>query len=98
MSKIILDIDDKNLSTVLNILENLKSGLIKNIDVSKKVDIKLVSSSISNSGSNKRYLSKDAFKQKIQQQKVLEDDFLPKPTSASKYLSKEEFKQRIQGK
>ena len=31
MSKIVLDVDDKNIDTVLTILNNLKSGLIKNI-------------------------------------------------------------------
>lgn len=97
MAKVTLDIDDKNLPIVLNILENLKAGLIKNIDTNKKQNIKPVSSSISNN-ENKRYLSRDAYKQKLQQQKVLEDDFLPKTTSNNKYLSKEEFKERLKGK
>ncbi len=97
MAKITLDIDDKNLSTVLNILENLKTGLIKNIDLNKNTNIKPVSSSINNN-ENKRYMSKDVYKQKLQQQKVLEDEFLAKPTSSNKYLSKEEFKQRLKGK
>lgn len=95
MAKITLDIDDKDLPIVLNILQNLKSGLIKNIDANTKV--KPVSSSINNS-QNKRYLSKDDYKQKLQQQKVLEDDFLPKATSAKRYLSKDEFKQKLKGK
>lgn len=97
MAKITLDIDDKNLPTVLNILENLKSGLIKNINSEKKTNIKPISSSISNSG-NKRYLSRDKYKQKLQQQKPLDDEFLPKTTSTSKYLSKDEFKDRLKGK
>ena len=33
MKKIILNVDDKNLSVVLNILENLKHGLIKDLSV-----------------------------------------------------------------
>ncbi|TLP40728.1 hypothetical protein [Arcobacter arenosus] len=97
MAKITLDIDDKNLPTVLNILENLKTGLIKNIDLNKKTNIKPVSSSINNN-ENKRYMSKDTYKQKLQQQKVLEDQFLARPTSSNKYLSKEEFKQKLKGK
>ena len=97
MAKITLDIDNKNLPTILNILQNLKSGLIKNIDVEKQVNNKPVSSSLSNN-ENKRYLSKDSYKQKLQQQKILEDEFLPKTKSSSKYLSKEEFKSKLKGK
>jgi hypothetical protein len=97
MAKITLDIDDKNLPTVLNILENLKTGLIKNINLNKNTNIKPVSSSINNN-ENKRYMSKDTYKQKLQQQKVLEDQFLARPTSSNKYLSKEEFKQKLKGK
>ena len=40
MSKITLDVKDENINTVLNILENLKDGLIDAIDtssVTKKV-------------------------------------------------------------
>lgn len=39
MSQIILNVKDENITTVLNILENLKAGLIDNIEsnaVSKK--------------------------------------------------------------
>lgn len=96
MAKIVLEIDDKNLPTVLNILENLKAGLIKNISSEKREKIKPISSSISNN-QNKRYLSKDKYKQKLQQ-KPLEDNFMKKPSSSSKYLSKEEFKNRLKGK
>lgn len=97
MAKITLDIEDKNLTTVLNILENLKAGLIKNIDLNKKADGKPKSSSL-NGGENKRYLSKQAYKQKVQQRKVLEDEFLPKSNSSSRYLSPQEFKNRLKGK
>lgn len=93
MAKVSLDIDDKKLATVLNILENLKVGLIKNIKVNKNKNLKPVSSSLTNS-QNKRYLSKDKYKQKLQQ-KVLEDEFLPKQKSNSKYLSPNEFKNRL---
>ena len=37
MSKITLDVNDDNLQTVLLILENLKNGLILNIEIDKKV-------------------------------------------------------------
>ena len=36
MSKITLDVNDKNVQTVLLILESLKDGLISNIDVDKR--------------------------------------------------------------
>jgi len=93
MAKITLDVEEKNLSTVLTILQNLKPGLIKNIS---QEQIKPVSSSI-NKQNNKRYLSKDAYKKKLNQN-ILEDEFLPKTTSASKYLSPQEFKNRLKGK
>lgn len=37
MNEIKLSVDDKNLATVLSILNNLKSGLITNIETSAKV-------------------------------------------------------------
>ncbi|WP_320036447.1 hypothetical protein [Halarcobacter sp.] len=84
MAKINIDVDDKNLTTVMTILKNLKSGLIKNINVESKNNEK------------DRYLSKEKYKQKVQK-KVLEDEFLPKSTSTSKYLSPNEFKKRLKG-
>ena len=94
MAKIILDIDDKNLPTVLNILENLKTGLIKNTSVDKlQKTAKPVSSSISNQ-TNKKYISKEKYKQKLNQ-RPLEDEFMTKSTSTGKYLSKEDFKNRL---
>ncbi|WP_321314533.1 hypothetical protein [Halarcobacter sp.] len=85
MAKINIQIDDKNLSTVMTILKNLKTGLIKNIEVEGKNNLK------------DRYLSTEKYKQKIEK-KVLEDEFLPKTTSTSKYLSPDEFKKRLKGK
>lgn len=87
MAKVTLNIDDKKLSTVLNILENLKIGLISNIKVENKEHTK------SNIQSDKRYLSKDKYKQKLRQ-KPLDDEFIAKPTT-SRYLSPQEFKNRL---
>lgn len=96
MAKITLDVDDKNLKTVLNILENLKTGLIKSIDTKKKqAPAKPVSSSLSNNG-NKKYLSKNAYKEKLNQ-KVEEDEFFARPVSTSKYVSPEAYKKRLKG-
>ncbi|QDF28346.1 hypothetical protein [Halarcobacter anaerophilus] len=94
MAKIKIDLDEKNLPVILNILENLKTGLIKNIEVEKKEKIKPISSSLSSS--NKKYLSKEQYKQKIQQN-ALNDEFLPKTTSKGRYLSKDEFKKKLRG-
>jgi hypothetical protein len=94
MAKITLDIDDKNVSTVLIILQNLKNGLIKNISHEKQ-QIKPISSSLE-AQNNKKYLSKEAYKNKLNQ-KVLEDEFLPRTTSARKYISPEDFKKRLKG-
>lgn len=95
MAKITLEVDEKNRSTVINILQNLKAGLIKDIKIQNQEQIKPISSSINNQN-NKKYLSKDAYKKRLSQ-KVLEDDFLPKTNSSSKYLSKEAFKQKLKG-
>lgn len=36
MAKIVLDISEKNIDTVKNILDNLKDGLINNIEVQQR--------------------------------------------------------------
>lgn len=58
MSKIVLEIDDKNLSTVKTILENLKKDLIKNI---KYEEIK--EKNIPTAGS--KYMSTSAYKARL---------------------------------
>lgn len=97
MPKISIDVNNKNLPTVLNILENLKSGLITNLSVDakdqSKKDIKPVSSSLGNQN-NKRYLSKDKYKQKINKNRE-ENEFSPKSTSTGRYLSVNEFKNKL---
>lgn len=97
MAKITLDVDDKNLSTVLTILNNLKSGLINNLDttISQKA-AKPVSSSIASSG-QKKYLSKSQYKKKLNQP-VLEDEFLATKTSTGKYLNSTDYKNRLKKK
>lgn len=60
MSQIILEVDDKNKETVLLILNNLKAGLVSTISSDGKKSIKPIPSSTS------KYLSKDAYKQKLQ--------------------------------
>jgi len=96
MAKITIDINDKDLPTVLNILENLNSGLILNLAVETtnqlNKEIKPMSSSISNQ-TNKRYLSKEKYKQKLNKN-IEEDEFLPKSNSSGKYLSPEDFKNK----
>lgn len=72
MAKIVLDLDNKNLDTVLTILNNLNPKLIKSINTNNK-----------------------AIQQP--QQKVLEDEFIPKATSNSKY-SASAYKNRLNTK
>ena len=97
MAKITLDIDDKNLATILTILENLKTGLIKDLSVNKieltNKNVKPVSSSLDNQNT-KRYLSKEKYKQKINQ-KPPEDEFFVKATSGGRYLSPADFKNKL---
>ena len=78
MSKIVLDVDDKNIDIVLTILNNLKSGLIKEISTSanninsriqKKRLLKEQSNQedefMSTSPSSGKYLSRTAYKNKL---------------------------------
>lgn len=92
MAKIILDINEEKLSTVLNILENLKDGLINNISHENK-NVKTNAQNIQN---NKKYISKDRFKEKlVQRQRPEEDEFLVKSTSKGRYLSPSDFKNKL---
>ncbi len=92
MAKITLDIEDKNLSIILNILENLKNGLISNISLEDNN----VNINTQNIQSNKRYISKDKYKERLsQRQKPQEDEFLTKSKSTGRYLSTQEFKNRL---
>lgn len=83
MAKITLDISDKNLTTVLNILENLKAGLIQNISTNSKT-------------AQGKYMSNDAYKQKTNTKKILEDEFISsKNVSTGKYINPNEYKNRL---
>lgn len=95
MAKITLNIDNKNLTTVLTILENLKKDLIKDISVESQNKTKPVSSSISND-INKKYLSKEKYKKRLNQ-KPKEDEFLVGSTSSGKYLSPNDYKRKLKG-
>lgn len=105
MSKITLDVEDSNLPIVLNILENLKKGLIQKVSVNKLNDIKPIRSSLDKIETNStqqinqnKYLSKSKYKQKMNQ-RPQEDEFLPKSTSSSgKYLSRDDFKNKLKKK
>ena len=105
MNKITIDIKPKNLKKVLSILEALKPELIENIHAQKSQstkEIKPVKSSLDkienksqpemNSG---RYLSKDAYKKKLQKQPIIEDEFLAGKQNSGKYLSPENFKNKL---
>ena len=98
MAKITIDVNEKNLPTILNILENLKSGLVSNLSVDATnlidKDNKPISSSIGVQN-NKRYLSKDKYKQKINKRHAEEDEFSPKATSTGRYLSTADFKNKL---
>ncbi len=78
MSKIVLDVDDKNIDIVLTILNNLKTGMIKNISAptnsinSRIQEKKLVKEQqilkdefMCSSPSTGKYLSRAAYKNKL---------------------------------
>ena len=78
MSKIVLDVDDKNIDTVLTILNNLKVGLIKNIsaptnNINSRIQEKKLAKQqyiledefITSTPSTGKYLSRNAYKNKL---------------------------------
>jgi len=78
LSKIVLDIDEKNIDTVLIILNNLKPGLIKNIssstnNINSRMQAKKLLKQqnieedefMSSSPSTGKYLSKSEYKNKL---------------------------------
>lgn len=80
MSKITLDVEKKDIDTVLTILNNLKSGLVKNITVdNRKVNTNQINKAVS----------------KPQKKPILEDEFMSSTPTNSKYLSPNAFKNRL---
>ena len=76
MSKIVLDVDDKNIDTVLLILKNLKQGLVKNISsdkgnvatsiqAKKALKKQVVEDEFIEAPSRGKYLSRAAYKNKL---------------------------------
>lgn len=85
MSKITLDINEKSIPIVLNILNNLKAGLIENITVNKSLGDK-----------TGKYLSKNKYKKNLSSRNILEDEFIDnKNTSSSKYLSPSQYRNKL---
>jgi DNA-binding protein len=72
MSQIILNVKGENISTVLNILENLKDGLIDNIQVDtvikKRVQYQPSTNAIVNENQKPsgKYASKSEYKSRLQ--------------------------------
>lgn len=69
MSKIVLDVNDNNLTTLLTILKNLKTGMIKSIKVdknNKKTEEVLEDEFIEKKNiSTSKYISPNEFKNRI---------------------------------
>ena len=71
MSQIILNVKDENISTVLSILENLKEGLIDNIQANtttqKRVKYQANNNAIINENQNPsgKYASKSVYKSRL---------------------------------
>ncbi|AXX91731.1 hypothetical protein CPU12_10675 [Malaciobacter molluscorum LMG 25693] len=68
MAKVSFEVDNKNLTTVLTILKNLKIGLIKNLKVEDKI-IEQEDKTQKSFSSNSKYISKEEFKQRIKKQR-----------------------------
>lgn len=98
MQKITIDVAPKNIKKVLSILEALQPELIEKVQLSntQKTGAKPVKSSLNKTNSSSRYLSKEAYKQKLQKPVVKDDEFLSASPSSSKYLKPNEYKKRLQ--
>ncbi|NQY21792.1 MAG: hypothetical protein HRT40_10890, partial [Campylobacteraceae bacterium] len=83
MKKIILNIEDKNLSIVLNILENLKHGLIKDLSVESDLNKskEVYSSKNENTHNKNKYSSSSSYKKRLYKNEEGK-------TSTGRYLSK----------
>ena len=76
MAKINLEVDDKNLSTIMTILKNLKIGLIKDIKIDSKGKSKqkiqrkvLEDEFLPKTVSTSKYLSPEEFKKRLKGKK-----------------------------
>jgi len=70
MAKITLDVDRKNLHTVLNIIENLKDGLINDIQKNEKsTNIKETKPVASSNTTGSKYVSRSEFKNRLSRKK-----------------------------
>jgi hypothetical protein len=70
MAKITLDVDRKNLHTVLNIIENLKDGLINDIQTNEKSSAsKEVKPVATSSTTGSKYISRSEFKNRLSRKK-----------------------------
>jgi len=80
MNTIKLSIEDKNLDLILSIINNLKDGLISNIEVDKKDKYKtkyqpktkqiILEENASTSSLQGKYLNPKAYKQKMQKKHI----------------------------
>ena len=105
MHKITIDVKPKNLKKILSVLEALQPELIETIQQDKTAElkkIKPVKSSLDKietasqqKTSSSKYLSKDAYRKKLQKQPILEDEFLSSSTSSGKYLSPKDYKNQL---
>ena len=79
MNEIKLHVDDKNLQTILTILENLKNGLVEDIQV--------------NSTSNKAKIPKTKYQPKTN--KIIKEEDSGTSDKNGKYMSASAYKQRM---
>jgi len=83
MAKIVLDVDDDSLGTVISILNNLKDGLISSMDINTTIENK----------AEKKVQKYTRYQPKTQ--KVIYEDEQDELKSMGKYLDPSEFKKRL---
>jgi sulfatase maturation enzyme AslB (radical SAM superfamily) len=69
MAKITIEVDRKNLHTVLNIIENLKDGLINDIQTNDKVNLLKKNQPKPESPQGQKYISRSEFKNRLSRKK-----------------------------
>lgn len=93
MSKIVIEVKDSKLSKVMTLLESMSPELIQSVSLQKGATP--VKSSLNKSNNQGKYMSRDAYKNKVQEQPVLEDEFLAGKSSSGKYVNPSEYKKRL---
>jgi len=97
MAKVLLDVSEENLGTLLLVLNNLKEGLVKKVEVNPaEVNLAEATSAYSSPSVAKRPKREPRYQPKAN--KVVYEEEQMGLVSRGKYLDPKSFKEKLQGK